>query len=79
MFKIRSIHHARGENWFSLVNNGIYSSHQMHDIYQILPGSVDFKASKELWNPLSNTGLSKCSFVWNKGPVNIWNDSKTQK
>ena len=48
-------------------------------IYQVLPYSVDFKAPRELWNPLSKTVLSKYSFIWNKGPVNIWNDRKAQK
>ena len=38
-----------------------------------------FQSSQELWNPLSKTVRSKCKFVWNKGPVNIWNDRKVQK
>ena len=50
--------------------------------YLVLPYSVDFKAPRELWNPLSKstkTVLSKCSLIWNKGPVNIWNLSKAKK
>ena len=40
-----------------------------------LPGtanSVDFKAPRELWNPMSTTVLIKCSLIWNKVPLNIW-------
>ena len=59
------------ENWLGLVNNGIYNAHQKHEIYQVLCYSMDFKAPRELWNPLSNTVLSKCGFIWNKQPVNI--------
>ena len=33
---------------------------------------------QELWNPLSKTILSKCSFIWNKGHVNISNDRNAQ-
>ena len=39
-----------------------------------IPGSR-FQSSRELWNPLRNTVLSKCIFVGNKGPVNIWNQA----
>ena len=28
---------------------------------------------------LSKTVLSACNFLWNKGPVKIWNDHKAQK
>ena len=31
------------ENWLSLVNIYIYYAHQTHEIYQVLPYSVDFK------------------------------------
>ena len=31
---------------------------------------------RELWDPLSKTVHSKCNFIWNKGPVNVWNDRK---
>ena len=41
--------------------------------------SVDFKAPKELRNPLSKTVLSKCSFIWNQESVSIWNDSHVHK
>ena len=64
------------ENWLSIVNRCIYHAYQTHEIYQVLPYSVDFKAPRELWNPLSKTPLSKCSLIWNKEPVNIWNDIK---
>ena len=67
------------ENCLSLVNSCIYYARQTHGIYQVLPYSVDFKAPREFWNPLSKTVLSECSFIWNKGPANIWNDHKTQK
>ena len=56
-----------------------YDFDQIHEIYQVLPYSVDFKAPQELWNPLNKTLLSKYSFIWNKGPINIWNDHKAQK
>ena len=42
-----------------------------------LPGTAlvsGFQSST--WNILSKTVLSKCSFIWNKWPVNIWNDLK---
>ena len=32
------------ENWFGFVNSCIYCARQTHEIYLILPGSVDFKA-----------------------------------
>ena len=31
--------------------------------------TVDFKAPGKLWNPLSKTVLSKCSFIWSKWPI----------
>ena len=31
-------------------------------------------ALRKLWNPLSTAVPSKCASIWNKGPVNIWND-----
>ena len=63
------------ENWLGLVNSCVYYAHQTREIYQIpvLTSAVDFKAPDELWNPLSTTILSRCDFIWNKGPVNIWN------
>ena len=67
------------ENWLGLVNSHIYYAHQTHEIYQLLPYSVDFQAPRELWNPLSEAVLSKCCFIWNKWNVNIWNDGKAQK
>ena len=41
---------------------------------QNLPGTALFSG-----NPPSKTVLSKCSFIWNKGPVNIWNTRKAHK
>ena len=67
------------ENWLGFVNSYIYHARQTHEVYQVLPYAVDFKAPGELWNLLSKTVLSKCSFIWNKGPVNIWDDRKAQK
>ena len=66
-------------NCLSFINNCVYYAHQTHEIYKLLTYSVNFKAPGELWNPLSKTVLHKCSFIWNKGPINIWNDRKTQK
>ena len=54
------------ENWLSLVNSCIYYAHQTGEIYQLLHYSVDFKAPVELWNPLSETVFSKCSFITKK-------------
>ena len=67
------------ENCLGLVNDSIHYANHTCEIYQVLPYSVDFKAPEELWNPLSKTALSKCSFIWNKGPIVIWNDHKAQK
>ena len=47
----------------------VYYPHQAYEIQQVLSYSVDIKAPRELWNPLSKTALSRCSFIWNKGPV----------
>ena len=41
------------ENWLGLVKSCIYYARQTHEIYQVLPYSVDFKAPGELWNLLS--------------------------
>ena len=51
-----------------VVNSCINYAHQTREIYQVQPYSVDFKTPREFWNPLSQTVLSKCSFIWNKGP-----------
>ena len=61
------------ENWLGLVNSWVYYARQIHDIYQVLPYLVDFKAL------LSKVVFSKCSFIWNKELVHIWNDRKAQK
>ena len=42
------------------------------DLWNLLSYSEDFKA------PWNKTVLCKYSFMWNKGPVNIWNDCKAQ-
>ena len=58
----------------SLVNSCAYYARQTSAIYQALPYSVDFKAHQEF-----KAVLSKCSYIWNKGPINIWSDCKPQK
>ena len=35
------------ENWLGLVNSCIHYAHQTHEISQVLPYSVDFKAPAE--------------------------------
>ena len=65
------------ENRPDLVNSCVYYARQTREIYQVLPYSVDLKAPMELWNPMSKAVLS--SFIWNKGPVNIWKYRKAQK
>ena len=41
------------ENWLGLVNSYIYYACQTCEMYQVLPYSLDFKAPRELLNPLS--------------------------
>ena len=65
------------ENRIDPVNSCVYYARQTREIYQVLPYSVDLKAPMELWNPMSKAVLS--SFIWNKGPVNIWKYRKAQK
>ena len=67
------------ESWLSLENSCIYYVRQNHEIYQVLPNTVDYRSPRELWNPLCKAVLNKCNFIWNEWPVNIWNDCKTQK
>ena len=55
------------ENWLGLVSSCIYYAHQTCEIYQVVPYSVNFKATWELWNPLSIT--VPVLSIWNKGPV----------
>ena len=69
LLETRTVCHAR-DLWKCM-----YYAHQTCEIYQIMP----HLAPGKLWNPRSKTVLSKCSFIWNKGPVNIWNDHKAQK
>ena len=57
------------ENGFGPVNNCFFYACQTPEIDQVLPYSVDFKAPRELWNPLNKTVLSQCSFIQNEGPV----------
>ena len=45
------------------VNSCVYYDGQTHGIYQVLPYAIDFKAFGELWNLLSKTVLSECSFI----------------
>ena len=59
--------HHTSEIYLGLVNSCIYYACQTWNC-QVLPYSVGFKAPRELWNPLSKTVLSGCSFIWNKGP-----------
>ena len=66
------------KNWLGLVNSCRYYARQTRAVYQVLPYSVGFKALWELYNPLRKTILSKCSFISNKGPVNISNDREAQ-
>ena len=66
------------ENCLGLVNRGIYYVGHRREIYRVLPYSMDLKAPRELWNVLGETTFSKCSFIWHKGPANIWIDCKAQ-
>ena len=67
------------EKCLGIVNNCVYFVHQTREINQVLPYAGDFKAQEELCNPLKKAVLRKCSFIWNKGPVNILNDRQAQK
>ena len=64
------------ENWLGLANSCIHYARHTFKIYYAPPDSVDFKALGKLWNPLSKTVLSKCSYIWNKGPVKLPQGSK---
>ena len=66
------------ENWFSLVNSCIYHACNTDAIYLVLPYSMDFKAPRELWNPLRHY-QGDVIFILSKGPVNLWHDRKAQK
>ena len=61
------------ENSLGRVNNYVCYVRQTREIYQVLPYSMDVRA------PVSKTVLSKCSFIWNNGLINIWNDRTGQK
>ena len=45
------------DNWLGLVNSYVYYACQTHEIYQVLPYSVDCKAPRELWSPLNKAEL----------------------
>ena len=51
------------ENWLGFVNSYVCYTRQIREIGQVLPYSVDFKALAKLWNPLSETVPSKCSYT----------------
>ena len=57
----------------------MYYAHQTHEIYQVLPYLVGFKAPGEFLNLLNKTVFCKFDFIWNKGPVYTSNDHKAQK
>ena len=54
------------ENWLGRVNSDDSCARETREI-------------GKLWNPLRKTVPSECSFIWNKGPVNIRNDRKARK
>ena len=64
------------ENWIGIVISCVCFARQTRD-----PGNalLDLKAPGKPWNPLSETVLSECSFIFNTVHVNIWNDHKAQK
>ena len=79
VLKIRTIFYNWDlRNYQGLVNSCVYYARETRESYQVLPYSIDLKAAVEIWNQLSKTVFSKCSFVWNKGIVNIWNDRKAK-
>ena len=80
VLKIRTICHA-WDLWKLLRSCELlhYYARQTRGIYQVLPYSVDFEAPMGFWNPLNKTILRKCSFIRNKGPINIWNGRKAHK
>ena len=55
------------ENWLGRVNSCVYYARQTREIYQLLPYWMILK----LPGALKSTVFSKCSFIWNKGSVNI--------
>ena len=67
------------ENWLGLINSCIYYDGHIHEMYQVQPYSIDCKAPREHWNPLSKTVLSKHNLIWNQGPVKILNYRKAQR
>ena len=61
------------ENWLRIVNICVYKFTR-HWLTQWIS-----KRPEILENALGKAVLSKCSFRWNKRPVNIWNDRKAQR
>ena len=60
-------------NWIGMVNICVYYASHTCEIYQVLSCSVDFKAPRELWNPLSKTVLTvKLESIMYVGPVTIF-------
>ena len=53
-----------------------YFAHQIREIYQVLPYSVDYRA---LGSFEIHWVRQYCSFISNKIPVNILNDRKAPK
>ena len=53
VLKTRTICHALAcENWSGLVNSYVYYAHHTHEIYQVLPYSMDLSAWILLIGPL---------------------------
>ena len=46
------------KNWLGPVNSWVYYARQTREIYLLLLYSVDSKAPRELWNPLSKNVLN---------------------
>ena len=67
------------ENWLGLINSCANYAHKTREIYQVLPYSVDFKAPRELWNPLCKSVLSKYRSISYIGLLNFLNKRKARK
>ena len=61
------------ENWLGLVNPCVYFGRQTQ---RNLPRDVLLREFQ--WFRGALALISKCSFIWSKGLVNIWNDRKAQ-
>ena len=66
--------------WLDLVYNCVYYARHAR---KHLPGTALLNGFQSPGGALKSTKqkkvLSICTFIWNKGPLNIWNDHKTQK